>query len=64
MLYASPLYAYPVAIDRLGGWAEDAVPSDDTWVCRGCGKVNSADQLACGEGQWDGCGGSQAEYAV
>ena len=25
-------------------------------TCNYCGKVNTDDACACGEGQWDGCG--------
>lgn len=27
-------------------------------TCNYCGKVNPDDALVCGEGQWDGCGGT------
>lgn len=30
-----------------------------TWLCVYCGKVNSADALVCGQGEWDGCGGAR-----
>lgn len=33
-------------------------------LCRYCGKVNPDDALACGEGQWDGCGGTLPIQAV
>jgi hypothetical protein len=35
-------------------------PPDD-WTCPACGKVNRADQRACGADEWDGCGGARPD---
>jgi hypothetical protein len=31
------------------------------WTCDSCGKRNHNSQLACGVGDWDGCGAAKPE---
>lgn len=37
---------------------DDTAEQESVIVCPHCGKANHLNQQICGEGEWDGCGGS------
>jgi len=39
----------------------DEEKAERGWTCTYCGKVNPAGALACGKGEWDGCGAARPE---